>query len=403
LEWNGVNFTLMDTGGLSPHSKETMAAVVSEQVVLALDEADLVIFLCDAASGLTSVDLEVADILRRRGCPCLLVVNKMDHPDQTRSVAEFFRLGLGDPIPVSAATGRYSGDLLDHVVAGFSDLDLDDSTPDTQIRVVIAGRPNVGKSTLINRLCGRRVSIVDDQPGTTRDTTDTRIRWRDREYLLMDTAGLRRRSRVVDQVEYFSSLRAADTIGQADVVVVLLDAQEGGTVQDARIMSKVIDEGKGLVVAVNKWDLMAGEARQDEFSDNLRRRLPFLLHYPIVFLSALTGKKALQCLGSAARVFDRCQTRVSTSQLNRCVETWRGRFPPSGGKDIRLLYATQHATGPPTFAIFANRPDLISASYKRFVENNLRREFDFEGTPLRIHWRRRTATSPSRARTGVEA
>ena len=154
LEWNGVNFTLMDTGGLSPHSKETMAAVVSEQVVLSLDEADLVIFLCDAASGLTSVDLEVADILRRRGCPCLLVVNKMDHPDQTRSVAEFFRLGLGDPIPVSAATGRYSGDLLDHVVAGFSDLDLDDSTPDTQIRVVIAGRPNVGKSTLINRLCG---------------------------------------------------------------------------------------------------------------------------------------------------------------------------------------------------------------------------------------------------------
>ena len=328
----------------------------------------------------------------------------MDHPDQPRSVAEFYRLGLGDPIPVSAATGRYSGDLLDHVVGGFADLDLGESmNSDAQIRVAIAGRPNVGKSTLINRLGGRRVSIVDDRPGTTRDTTDTRIRWRDREYLLMDTAGLRRRARVVDQVEYFSSLRAADTIGQADVVLVLLDAVEGGTVQDARIMSKVIDEGKGLVVVVNKWDLMEGDGQKKEFANDLRRRLPFLSHYPIDFLSALTGKRALQCLGSTARVFDRFQTRVSTARLNQCVESWRGRFPPSSsGVDIRLLYATQHATGPPTFVIFANRPDLVSASYRRFVENNLRREFDFEGTPLRIHWRRRTGTN-SREKTGVEA
>ena len=402
LEWNGINFTLMDTGGLSPHSKDAMATVVSAQVVQALDEADLVIFLCDAAAGLTAVDLEVADILRRHRCPCLLVVNKMDHPDQTRSVAEFFRLGLGDPIPVSAATGRYSGDLLDHVVEGFSDLDPGGSTPDTQIRVAIAGRPNVGKSTLINRLCGHRVSIVDDRPGTTRDTTDTRIRWRDREFLLMDTAGLRRRARVVDQVEYFSSLRAAETIGQADVVLVLLDAVEGGTVQDARIMAQVIDKGRGLVVAVNKWDLMVGEGHQGEFANDLRRRLPFLSHYPIVFLSALTGMKALQCLAGTARVFDRCQTRVSTARLNQCLASWRGRLPPSGGKDIRLLYATQNATGPPTFVIFANRPDLVSVSYRRYVENDLRREFDFEGAPLRIHWRRRTSTH-SRAKTGVEA
>ena len=404
MEWNGQRFTLMDTGGLSPHAKDGMTTAVKGQVVQALDEADLVLFLCDAASGLTAVDSEIADLLRRRNCHCLLVINKMDHPDQPRSIAEFYRLGLGEPVPVSAATGRRSGDLLDLVVAAVGELEMDDSeAADAPIRVTIAGRPNVGKSTLINRLSGQRVSIVDDAPGTTRDTTDIRLCWRDREFLLMDTAGLRRRARVVDQVEYYSSLRASGSIGQADVVLMLLDATEVGTSQDARIMSQILDEGRGMVVAINKWDLVSDEGVQREFAVNLRDRLPFLTHYPIVFLSALTGRRAMQCLGAAARVYDRFTTRVSTARLNECLEGWRARLAPAAaGKEIRLLYATQHSTGPPTFVVFSNRPDLVAESYKRYLENNLRQAFDFEGTPLRVLWRARRRSKQPRKQTGVD-
>ncbi|MFC1525340.1 ribosome biogenesis GTPase Der [Candidatus Latescibacterota bacterium] len=409
-EWNGRRFTLIDTGGWVPDSRDAMEVAVREQAEQAMAEADVVLFLCDGESGVTELDREVADVLRRRQRPCLLVVNKLDHPEQHRYEGEFYSLGLGDPQPVSAATGRRSGDLLDAVIGAFENLDIPDiPAADGAIRVAIAGRPNVGKSTLINRLAGHQVSIVSDQPGTTRDTTEIRVAWQGREFVLLDTAGLRRRSRIGDQVEYYSVLRASSTIEGADVVLVLLDGVEGLASQDARVMRQVIDSGCGLVAVVNKWDLAAPEAVEaDEYRRNLRDKLPFLGDYPVIFISALTGRRVMKSLETVARTYDTCHLRVPTARLNRCVEELSRRLTPSrDGRDIRLLYATQHGVAPPTFVVFCSRPDLVADAYKRYLENSLRKEFGFEGTPLRVAWRRRRQSRKGRSahtdRTGVES
>jgi len=393
VEWNGFRFALVDTGGYVPDSVDAMEVAVRHQAERALEEADLVLFVCDGSSGVTQLDREMADLLRRRPTSCVLAVNKMDHPEQLRYEGEFYALGLGDPQPVSAATGRHSGDLLDVLVERLRQLDLPppEGDEDGGVGVVIAGRPNVGKSTLINRLAGHEVSIVADEPGTTRDPTAIRITWGEQDFVLMDTAGLRRRSRIDGQIEYYSALRASSSIQEADVVIVLVDGREGLATQDARIMSQVMEAGCGMVVAVNKWDLVdPGERGAEDFRRDLCERLPFLRDYPIVFVSALTGRRATRCLESAARAHRSCHTRVSTAELNRCVEDLGRRLSPSaGGREVRLLYATQHGVAPPTFVIFCNRPGLVGDSYRRYLENNLRREFGFVGAPLRITWRGR--------------
>lgn len=401
VEWSGFRFALVDTGGYVPDSADAMEVAVRHQAESALEEADVVLLVCDGSAGVTQLDREVADLLRRRAMCCVLAVNKMDHPEQLRYEGEFYELGLGDPWPVSAATGRQSGDLLDALVDRLRELDLPPAQEDddSSARVVIAGRPNVGKSTLINRLAGLEVSIVADEPGTTRDSTAIRISWEGRDFVLMDTAGLRRRSRIDGQIEYYSTLRASSSIQEADVVIVILDGREGLASQDARIMSQVIEAGRGLVVAVNKWDLVeASESGAEEFRRNLCDRLPFLRDYPIVFVSALTGRRVTRCLESAHRAYLSCHTRVQTAQLNRCVEDVSRQLSPSaGGREIRLLYATQHAVAPPTFVIFCNRADLVGDAYRRYLENNLRREFGFVGAPLRITWRgrRRSGRRPA--------
>ncbi|MFH1566530.1 MAG: ribosome biogenesis GTPase Der [Gemmatimonadota bacterium] len=400
-EWSGRRFTLVDTGGYVAGSSDAIESAVRQQAELALEEADLVLFLCDAGTGLTGLDREVAELLRRRECPCLLVVNKMDHPNQQRYEGEFYQLGLGDPIPVSAATGRRSGDLLDAVVTRLDALGVAwEVEPGEVIRVAIIGRPNVGKSTLVNRLAGSQVSIVSEQPGTTRDTTGFRLTWQGRRFAIMDTAGLRRRARVEDPVEYYSVLRAGDSIQEADVVLVLVDGVEGLTTQDARIMRQVVDAGRGMVVAVNKWDLAdrAGRAAE-EFRQQLHDRLPFLGDYPILFVSALTGRRVARCMEGIARVHDNWRRRVSTSRLNQCIEAaGRHLAPSSGGRDLRLLYATQHGVAPPTFVVFCSRPDQVGDSYRRYLENALRKEFGFEGAPLRLHWRSRRSSGTSQRR-----
>ncbi len=391
-EWSGNRFTLIDTGGYVPGSRDEIEGSVRRQAEHALEEADIVLFVCEASSGATGEDREVADLLRRRGTPCLLVVNKVDHPDVERyDLGEFYGLGLGEPYVVSAANGRRSGDLLDALVDRFDSANPPALPEDDAVRIVLAGRPNVGKSTLINRLSGQEVSIVHDVPGTTRDATDVSLKSGGRSFVLVDTAGMRRRSKVDDPVEYYSTLRASYSIERCDVAIVLIDAIEGATAQDARIMGHAMELGKGVVVAVNKWDLMT--AREDPvgidtYRDDLRHRYPFLTNYPILVLSALTGSRTSRCFDEAARVHDRARTRIATSQLNRWVESATKRLPPTGaGREIKIHYVTQSAVGPPTFLVFATRPDLVGEAYRRHLERSLRETFEFEGTPVRLHWR----------------
>ncbi|MEE2656883.1 MAG: ribosome biogenesis GTPase Der [Candidatus Latescibacterota bacterium] len=398
-EWAGRRFTLVDTGGMVPRSVDEIETEVHAQAEIAVRDADLVVMLCDATEGLTGLDQEVGDMLRKRNQPCVLVLNKVDHPDSTRyDTSEFYRLGLGEPLTVSAATGRRSGDLLDAIVARFDKLGLGDGDEirEDEIRIVIAGRPNVGKSTLMNRLAGQSVSIVHDSPGTTRDATDIRIERNGRRYVLVDTAGQRRRSKINESVEYFSVLRASRNIERSHVVILLLDATEGVTVQDARIMNHVIDSGKAMLVAVNKWDLKsdrsadpdAPKADIEEYTRDMLHCFPFLRDFPWLFLSALTGRRASRCLDLAANVHAAATQRISTSELNRWVEGVTQRVDPSaGGKEVRLLYLTQVETAPPTFLVFCNRPDLVSNAYRRYVENELRKSFEFGGTPVRLVWR----------------
>ena len=393
VEWNGCRFSLMDTGGFVPFSKDAIESAVREQTEIAVEQADYVMLVCDATSGATATDCEVAEVLRRSGVESLPVVNKLDHPEQEDALlGGFFSLGLGTPIPVSAASGRLSGDLLDSLTARFEVPEaLSGSREEAEeIRVVLAGRPNVGKSTLMNRLAGSRVSIVHQSPGTTRDPTEIRIHWGGSRFLLMDTAGVRRRRRIDDRVEYYSSLRAARAIEKADVTLAIIDAAEGVTTQDARIMSKILDSGSGMAVAVNKWDVVDYPKDAGQFANSIRDRYPFLRDFPVVVLSALTGSRVSRCLETAASVFDSRRRRVPTARLNRLLGQVTAKSAARGsGRAVKILYATQQAISPPSFVVFADHPELVSDSYSRNLEKSLREEFDFKGSPLRIFWRSR--------------
>ena len=389
-EWAGRAFTVVDTGGYVPGSKDAIEVAVRSQAETAIAEADICLFLCDGSTGVTDLDREVGAILRKGGRASLLVVNKVDGIGPTHLLDDFYALGLGEPIPVSAATGRRSGNLLDALVELFAeDSQYADDGAEDGIKVVLVGRPNVGKSTLINRLAGYRVSIVHDQPGTTRDTTQLRLSWNDMPIQLMDTAGMRRRSKIDDDVEFYSGRRATNSIDRADVAVVLLDGSEGWVMQDARIMEQVLEAGCGLVVAVNKWDLVEG-LEVEECRHEIRRRYPFLRDYPVLCMSGLTGKRVQKCLEVVSAVGAKRKTRIPTARLNQIIQQLSKEYPTTHeGKSIRLLYATQYAISPPAFAIFTNLPKEVPGNFRRHIENRLRSEFDFEGTPLRIVWRKR--------------
>jgi GTP-binding protein len=387
-EWQGRRLTLVDTGGYVPHGQDSMEAAVRAQAERAVAEADVVLLVCDIRAGLTDLDRELAHLLRQGQVACIVVANKADTPEAALEVDDFRRLGLGEPFAVSAATGRRSGDLLETVLQRLGDPAETAATaaPDEAIKVVLAGRPNVGKSTLVNRLAGEEVSIVDDAPGTTRDTTSIRVRWQDRTFEILDTAGLRRRSRVEDAVEFYSSRRASDTIEAADVVIALIDAVEGWTVQDARIIGQAVDAGRGLVVAANKWDLVAGEERTAEgFVEGLRDRFPFLVDYPVVTVSGLSGKRVHRLLEWAAKVHENRHRRIQTARLNEFLERVTRQQPPFvAGAELRFFYATQRGVAPPTFIVFTNHPELVSGSYQRLLEKRLREEYDLLGTPVRF-------------------
>lgn len=427
-EWNGRRFTVVDTGGIELDPGTVIEARVQDQARLAIDEADLILFVVDADSGLAPVDHDVADTLRRGGKPAILVVNKADNPRRELQANEFYALGLEPMATVSAAHGRNSGDLADLIVESLpppheetrsrraatealerGEGDLTDEElaelDETEIgppKIAVVGRPNTGKSTFVNRVLGQERMIVSAIAGTTRDPIDTPITVDGQPAVLIDTAGIRRRGSIQQGIEKYSVLRAMKAIARADVAVVMIDALEGYTSQDAHVAGYVMEEGKGLVLVVNKWDAVEkDEHTADEWLKALRREAPYLEWADIVFASALTGQRVGRILGEALRVADERLRRVPTGELNRVVTDAVRAHQPAfvRNRQGKIFYATQAGVAPPTFVIFVNDPEIIHFSYRRYLENQIRAEYGFLGTPIRIVFRQRESEHQARNTT----
>jgi GTP-binding protein len=391
-EWAGRHFWLVDTGGLVPDSHEAMDKAIRRQVEAALTEADLILFLVDGREGMHPVDQGVAERLRRAGRPVLVAVNKLDQLPDTTAQHEFHALGFGDPIPVSAGVGKGSGDLLDAIVAKLPAADADEA--DDEIRVAIVGRPNAGKSSLANRLLGEERYVVHPVAGTTRDAVDSVLRYHGRTLRFIDTAGLRRRAKVQEDVEFYSSLRTQRAMERADVCVLVVDATLGLHNQDLRIATEAWDRGAGLIIAVNKWDLIedkdANTAHRGQ--EQLVTKAPFLQYVPFIYVSSLSGQRARKVLELIVEVAEARTKRVGTAEVNRVLEelVQRQQPPQKAGEEVKLLYASQIGTSPPAFAIVSNRPDDVAESYQRYLLHGFRSAWAFTGAPLRLKFSRRS-------------
>jgi GTP-binding protein len=393
-EWGGVSFILVDTGGLDLVSSGDLMAQVQAQAQTAIAEADVILLLVDVKDGLTAGDEEVAQVLRRTAKPVLLAVNKADNQALREAAVEFYALGLGELYPISALHGTGTGDLLDQVVGAFP---VEEEEEELEaVKIAIVGRPNVGKSSLLNKILGQERSIVHETPGTTRDTIDTQMEWEGEPVVLIDTAGIRRKGRIQRGVEKYSVLRALKAIDRADVVLLLTDAVDGVTAQDAHIAGYILEEAKSVVVVVNKWDLVEKDAyTMLVYMEHIRTVLRFLDYVPVLFVSALTGQRVDQVLPTALRVQEERLIRIPTADLNRILQEAVARHaPPSkAGKRLKFYYVTQAAVDPPTFVFFVNDPRLVHFSYKRYLENRLREHYGFLGTPLRLSFRKRGKVS----------
>lgn len=391
VEWAGRMFTLIDTGGYVPEKVDIMEEAVRRQVEFAMEEADLLIFLVDGRDGISPVDTFLADVLRRSGKKHIMVINKIDSDNQEILSHEFRVLGLDPVITISAIEGRKVGDLLDMTVehlGGAGTPRKEDS--EREIRVAIVGMPNVGKSSIANALLGQEKSVVTEIPGTTRDSVDSRLRYYDRTYVLVDTAGLRKRAKVKENLEYYSSLRAHRAIDDSDVVLVIIDAPKGFGRQDQQIVREVLEKGRGLILVVNKWDLVEKKANTHaEYVESIKRLFKALENYPILFVSAKTKQRISKILPECKKVFDRCHMEVPTSTLNNVVKEAIERYQPPAvkGKNIRIKYVTQTGEAPPRFAFFSNFPQLVPTSYRNYLENQLRSEFDLAGTPIKLQFK----------------
>lgn len=390
VQWRGRRFQVVDTGGVVPGDETPLAAAIRRQVEVALAEADLVVLLVDGEAGLTPADEQLAHLLRRAGRPALVAVNKVDHGGREGSAAEFYRLGLGDPVPISAEHGRNVSSLLDRMVAA---LPADAPPPEPEVSVAILGRPNVGKSTLLNALLGQERAITSELPGTTRDPVDSLLQVDGRVYRLVDTAGLRRGYRRASGLEYYSALRATRALERADVALLVLDATEGVTHQDRALAGLTREAGKGLVVVANKWDLLGGDGggggrraagAADDRLRPFREALAVVSYAPLLAISARTGRHVDRILPAVARVQAARSQRVPTSLLNRVIrEAVDRHHPPApGGARLKIYYAVQTGVAPPAFDLFCNHPERLPAGYARYLENQLRASFDFTGTPL---------------------
>jgi GTP-binding protein len=395
-DWGGIEFTVVDTGGLiddqeiATSSSAEIARHTKEQATSAIDEADVIVFVVDAKAGVTAGDHEVAELLRRADKPTVLAANKADSLERRDNAVEFFELGLGEPIAISAYHGSGTGDMLDRIVEGLPDAEVEEETEGP--RIAIAGRPNVGKSRLLNALLGQERAIVSDVPGTTRDSLDTQLTWAGQPMTLIDTAGIRRRGRVEQGIERFSVLRSMRAIDRSDVVVLVIDATEGFTAQDLHIAGYVEDQKKGMVLVVNKWDLVEKDGRtMDEYRAKAQESLSFMPFVPLVFISAKFGQRVHQVLETALIVVGEREKRISTAGLNKLLREAVASHPPASkpGKWLKFYYATQADVAPPTFVFFCNDPDHIHFSYRRYLENKIRDEWGFVGTPIRMSFRSR--------------
>ena len=392
-EWEGIPFTLVDTGGYIPKTKDVIESGVTRQVRLAIDEADVVLFLADVTTGITDVDGDVAKLLRKRGKAWVLAVNKVDGAKREPDAAEFIRLGLGEPITISAMTGRNIGDLLSWIVEMLGQpREGEIPAREDVIKLAVVGRPNVGKSTFINVILGEERLLVTEVPGTTRDAVDVRIRFNKRELLLIDTAGIRKRSRVNENVEYYSVLRSHRTVEKCDVACVFADGNEGLTQQDMRVLQEVTEAKKGVLLVINKWDLLKGdEERIRQMNERMERRMRGMTFVPIVTISCKHNLRVRKILELAWRISDERKKRISSPDLNRLLKELNRQYQPPAvqGKRIRILYASQVGVNPPRIAFFSNHPHLIKESYKRFIENNIRDNFGFEGVPLTLIFKKK--------------
>jgi GTP-binding protein len=391
-EWQGNEFTLIDTGGLDFNDTDQFTAHIRKQAEIAIEQADVILFVVDAREGLHPTDYEVASILRRTKQPVILVANKVENFDASViPYYDFYELGLGEPIPVSSIEGRNTGDLLDKVVELLPQIEEEEYPPDT-IKVAIIGRPNVGKSTLFNSIIGEERVIVSNVPGTTRDAIDTYLERDGKHYVLIDTAGLRRKGKIDDPTERYSVIRSLRAVERSDVVLMLVDATEGVTDQDKRIVGYAEEKGRAIVLVVNKWDLIEKDDKtMNRFSEDIRDELGFIQYAPIVYISALTKRRVHRILELVDYVSEQHNLRISTSNVNKLVrEAVLHNQPPSDkGKRLKILYAMQNAVQPPTFILFVNNPELMHFSYLRYIENSFRNAYGFEGTPIRFILRKR--------------
>jgi GTP-binding protein len=389
-EWNGKRFWLVDTGGVTDDPRAPMDLEIRRQVDQAIEEADLLLLVVDAKVGVHPMDARVVDMLRQSQKPWILVANKADDPRST-DFYEFYRLGAGEPVPVSAVNGKNSGDLLDVIVER-----MPPSPPEQQdaLRVAVIGRPNVGKSSFVNRLLGEDRLVVSEVAGTTRDAIDTPMRYHERTIVFIDTAGLRRQSRVDDGIEFYSALRTRRAIERADICLLMIDAVEGLHNQDLKIANLAWESGRGLIVIVNKWDLKEKDDKTAaKFEKECAERAPFLGFVPFIFTSALTGQRVTRVLDLLLEVDAERSKRITTSQVNTILESLiaRRQPPQAAGREIRLLYATQVEVAPPTIAVFGNHPELVAEHYVRYLHNGFREAWGFTGNPLRVVLRRRAA------------
>lgn len=390
-EWAGHHFWLVDTGGLVEDSDLPMDVAIRRQVMEAIEEADLMLFVCDAKVGVHPSDARIMDLLRNSQKPWLLVANKVDNPEST-DFYEFYRLGVTDVYPVSASNGKGSGDLLDAVVNAIPE--TNEERPEA-IRVAVIGRPNVGKSSFVNRLLGEDRLVVSDMSGTTRDAIDAPMRYKETDLIFVDTAGLRRQSKIDDGVEFYSSLRTRRAIDSSDVCVLMIDATEGLQNQDLKIATMAWEAGRGLILVINKWDLY--EDKTDKSADKFRKeaieKAPYFKFVPFLFTSAVTGQRVTKALDLVLEVQEQRTRRISTSQVNDALEEMvaRRQPPQAAGREVKLNYATQVEIEPPTIAVFGNHPEAIPEHYIRFLHNGFREKWGFTGSPLRIILRRKNS------------
>jgi GTP-binding protein len=395
VEWQNKVFTVIDTGGIIPGDEDDIMLSIFDQAKIACEEADKIVFLVDGKDGVNPIDYDIANILRQSDKPVFLAVNKLDNPESHMMINDFYSLAVGEPLGISALHGSGGvGDLLDLITEDFEREDDIQQEDDNTIKIAIVGRPNAGKSSIVNALLNENRVIVSDVSGTTRDSIDSNIKYNDRDFIIVDTAGIRKKSKVDYGIEKFAVDRAIRSIRDCDVALLVIDATEGISDQDKKISSIIVESGKGLIIAINKWDLIEDKKSNtiNQFDKKLALEIPFLEFAPKIYISAKTKQRLNKIFETAEDVYSQCTKRVSTGLLNSVVKELYALNPPTSikGKKLKLLYATQASIKPPTFVLFANNVNLLKDHYKRYIENKLREAFGFYGTPIRISVRERS-------------